>query len=241
MATQLVPDTLNTAGARLPAAYEAAKQALAKCESLDECQGWANKAHALASYARQADDDTLEKQAIRIKSRAVRRCGELLHEIDGRGGDRSKGAGGDAPVPANDHVSPSSKSKRALTFAPTQREAAAAAGMSIHQERTAVRVAAVPAERFEAAVESDTPPSVTRLADMGRKAAAAPVHPGFNAAIQFAGHVRRLAEFAGGHDAATVAGGVADFNRRELRRHIAQCRRFLAAIVPSIREDRDGL
>lgn len=41
---------------------------------------------ALASYAKQADDDTLRKQADRIQARAVRRCGELLKQFDGKGG-----------------------------------------------------------------------------------------------------------------------------------------------------------
>src|SRR5262245_38639552 len=44
--------------AQLPAAYEAAKDALAKCDQVDECKDWADKAAAIASYARQAHDDT---------------------------------------------------------------------------------------------------------------------------------------------------------------------------------------
>jgi hypothetical protein len=36
--------------------YERAKAALAQCASIDECQKWANKAEALASYAKQAHD-----------------------------------------------------------------------------------------------------------------------------------------------------------------------------------------
>ncbi len=58
---------ISVTNARLPAAYEAAKVALANCASIDECQQWANKAEALASYAKQADDDTLRKQADRIQ------------------------------------------------------------------------------------------------------------------------------------------------------------------------------
>lgn len=131
----------------MPQTYEAAKTALANCESIDECQTWANKAEALALYAKQADDDTLFKFARRIQARAVRRAGELLKTFDGRGGDHSKNGG-------------------APTSAPTRREAGDAAGMSRDQQVTAVRVANVPAEQFEA-VESDTPPTVTKLADMG--------------------------------------------------------------------------
>ncbi len=59
--------------------------ALASCERIDECKTWANKAEALASYAKMADDDSLRLLADRIQARAVRRMGELLKEFDGRG------------------------------------------------------------------------------------------------------------------------------------------------------------
>ena len=65
-----LPDVAN---ARLPATYEAAKTALANCARIDECQGWADKMAALASYARQVKDDELRKMADRIKARAIRR------------------------------------------------------------------------------------------------------------------------------------------------------------------------
>lgn len=44
---------------RAPIAYRAAQQALAQCTEIDECQRWADKAKALASYAHQANDETL--------------------------------------------------------------------------------------------------------------------------------------------------------------------------------------
>ncbi len=68
--------------------------------------------------------------AKRIRDRAIRRAGELLAQLDGRGGDRSKNA--DAP-----------------TFAPTQSQAARDAGLSKHQQVQAVRVASILAADFE--------------------------------------------------------------------------------------------
>lgn len=230
MATQLVPENLNVTGARLPAAYEKACAALVDCASIDECQTWANKAAALASYARQADDDTLQKQAMRIQSRAVRRCGELLKEV------KSQGARNDLAV--NDVSSlPDAAVPKSATAA------ARAAGMSERQQKTAMRVASVPAAHFEAAVESDEPPTVTKLADMGRHARSQPAEPppGFSAAIQFGGHVRRLAEFAKQFEAGFVGSAVPDYDRREMRSHIAQCRRLFDQIGPHIRESRDEL
>jgi hypothetical protein len=49
--------------AQLPESYEAAKRAIAKCARLDECSEWADKAAAIASYARQADDVELQAYA----------------------------------------------------------------------------------------------------------------------------------------------------------------------------------
>lgn len=74
-----------------------------------------------------------KNQGRQFRDRAIRRCGELLKQFDDRGGDRSKSEG-------------------AHTFG--QREAAAEAGLSKHQQVTAVRVANVPAEDFESLVEA---------------------------------------------------------------------------------------
>lgn len=139
--------TIPMADARLPVVYEAAKTALANCASIDECQDWADKAEALASYARQADDDSLRKQADRIQARAIRRCGELLKQFDGRG----------------------SPNKTEGTHGISQRQAAERAGLSEHQQLQSVRVANVPADQFEREVESEAPPTVTALAQAGTK------------------------------------------------------------------------
>jgi hypothetical protein len=53
-----------------PATYEDAKAALAECVRLVECQDWADKAEALASYANQAQDEELRKMADRIQGAA---------------------------------------------------------------------------------------------------------------------------------------------------------------------------
>lgn len=134
--------------ADLPATYEAAKNALARCDSLDECKDWSDKAQALASYAAQAKDDTLERMARRIRARAIRRSGELLDQFDARGGDRSKSVGTDS-------------------FG--QREAAKQAGMSERQQVTAVRVARVSAEDFDAMVEGENVATITALAERGKR------------------------------------------------------------------------
>ncbi len=138
------------ADAKLPATYETAKTALARCVRIDECAEWANKAEALASYAKQAGDATLRNTADRIQARAIRRCGELLRAI------KRPDQGGRPPA-RNGRGTPTV----------SRRQAAAQAGLSKDQQITAVRVARVPESTFEAAVEADHPPTVTKLAAQG--------------------------------------------------------------------------
>lgn len=210
-----LPAHIDTSGARLPQTYEAAKVALANCASIDECQDWANKAEALASYAKQADDDTLRKLADRIQARAVRRCGELLKQYDGRGrpGENNEGAHGIS-----------------------QRQAAASAGLSEHRQLQAVRVANVPAEEFERAVESDQPPTVTRFAEMGRKVRQMPPAPeGFTQATHLIGAVKRFAEFCAANNPEHVAGGVMPSEAGDLRQRVATIDAWLDRFVVNLK------
>jgi hypothetical protein len=136
--------------ARLPVSYEAAQTALANCQQIDECKDWADKAAALASYAKQSQDESLMRMAQRIKARAVRRAGELLQQVEAapnHHGNSSK---------AGDHPS-------------SRKEAARDAGFSPHQQKQAVRIASVPQREFEAQVESPKPPTLTQLAQQGIK------------------------------------------------------------------------
>lgn len=211
---------LNVANARLPVAYEAAKTALANCASVDECQDWADRAAALASYARQANDDSLLQHAQRIQGRAVRRCGELLKQVDGRG-------------------RPSENKEGALPVL-SQREAAAAAGISPHQQKTAVRVANIPEPAFEAAIEAPRAPTVTALADLGRQRrepapVATPAPAGFAEATTALGVVSEFAEFCRTHDPLFVAGGVDPCEVSEARADVAVIDGWLDRFVTNMK------
>lgn len=197
---------ISVANAKLPAAYEAAKTALANCERLDECKGWSDKAAALASYARQADDDSLHRQAIRIQARAIRRCGELLKQFDGRGEHR-----------------------RTEGAHPSSKDMSAAAGMSEHQHKQAVRVANVPAPDFEAAVEAPKPPTVTKLADMGRRPAPRPLidlkgrdPAAFNRSLHFVADIEEYARELAEKNLGLILPGLVASERAEVRAAIAK-------------------
>jgi hypothetical protein len=143
---------LTIASAKLPDTYVDARKALAKCERVDECKSWADKAAALASYAKQADDKQMLALARRIQGRAIERGGELLMAVKAaRGGDRGNAAtGGRSPI----------ASRKAL---------ANGAGLSADQAKTMLRVVNVPPAIRNAMIESTSPPTVKALADLGKK------------------------------------------------------------------------
>jgi len=138
--------------ANLPETYQAAQVALGECQRVDECKEWADKAAALASYARQSQDESLLKMAQRIKARATRRAGELLQQIEPQQGQRS-----DVEPRAGDHPKL------------TRSDAARDAGYSPHQQKQAQRIASVPQDQFDAQVESVKPPTLSQLAQQGIK------------------------------------------------------------------------
>lgn len=139
----------DISSARLPQSYESAKTALAECQKIDECKTWADKSAALASYAKQAGDDALEKMSLRIRARAIRKCGDLLEQINPSHG-------------ANQNITEGRHPK-----VRSRKEAAVEAGLSEHQQKTAQRVAKVPEDQFERAIEADKPATITELAEAG--------------------------------------------------------------------------
>lgn len=214
MSAVVLPTALD---ARLPANYERACQALAECSRADECQDWADKAAALASYAKQADDESLHHYADRIKARAIRRGGELLKQVE----------------PAKNQYDASA---RVGALPSTRTAAAESAGLSEHQRKTMLRVASVPEGDFERQVESENPPTITALAEQGKKSA----HLGtsspheFRIATQALASLRRFAEFARATDAATAARGVQQKEITTARNHVAELDAWLDRFVVSL-------
>lgn len=140
--------TIDTSGAKLPSTYHAAKRAISQCASIDECKDWSDKAAALASYAKQAKDDQLEKMAKRIRARANRRAGELLKQVEPATGMHN-----------------AIETKRDGTVPLSRKAAAREAGLSDRQAKTALRLASVPDDDFEEMVEADA--TITEIAAAG--------------------------------------------------------------------------
>ena len=144
-----LPSTISVAGASLPQTYQAAQAALAQCSQVDECKDWADKAAALASYARQSEDQELERMAQRIRARAIRRAGELARQLMApHGGNRSEQVDTTDNLISRDEVKERS-------------------GFSDRQLTTALRIANVPEREFEQQIEAPKPPTLSQLASQG--------------------------------------------------------------------------
>ncbi len=191
--------------ARLPTVYEAAVDALSQCAKLDECKDWADKAAALASYGKQSNDDRIRKYGLRIQARAVRRAGELLKQFN------AAGTRNDQPI--------AHKDKRL-----TQRQAAERYGISPKRERTAIRVANILDEDFEAAVDSEHPSTVTALTEQGKKRRLVDLGgrdpKEFSISTDGQGQIHKLAQFTGDVEPGVVVRGAMPYEREMLIRDI---------------------
>lgn len=210
-----MPTTLPAVvkSAPLPVSYETARVALEACYEVDECKAWADKAIALASYARQCKDEDLINLAKRIHGRAIRRCGQLMKELEPKHGANTPPRNG-AKGPEADRAG--TRPIQVLT----RKAAGEAAGLSDSQRKTAIRVANVPAEDFERQVESDDPPTVTKLAAQGTKAKPKPLidlgdtdPEDFKAATKAIGTLRLFCQSVATCDLARAARGF--LNARE--------------------------
>jgi hypothetical protein len=212
--------------ARLPATYEAARTAIAECERIDECKNWSDKAAALASYARQAKDDSLRVMAVRIQARAERRCGELLKLIPRADEATRYGQVGALPPV-------------------TRTQAASIAGLSEHQRKTALRLASIPAPEFDRQIESAVPPTVTKLAEMGTTPRESGRGISIWAAVECDDSRRAcetletFARFCEHHEPLGICKAVTASEAAALRRCIAMADKWLDRLAASLVADSD--
>ena len=74
-----------------PVLYNKALLAISELHKIDEVKEWINRAAAYVEYAKQAKDETLEKQAKEIRVRAQIRAGELFLVMErGKPGFKAK-------------------------------------------------------------------------------------------------------------------------------------------------------
>lgn len=128
------------------ARYDAARIALQDAASVDEVKDIRDKALAMAAYAKQANDTKLIEWATEIRVRAERRAGEMLAAQKAAGmmaaGTRGQLAGSDS--------SGGRPSRPPENGAPTLAEI----GISKDQSSRWQKLAAIPEDQFEQAVEA---------------------------------------------------------------------------------------
>lgn len=219
------------AKAQLPATYESAKAALAECYRVDECRDWADKMMALASYARQVQDNSLYETAAKIHGRAIKRVGELLKALEPKPGKRTDKEPTDGAVTR-------------LVSSPTRKEAAREAGLSERQQVTALRVANIPDEDFEELIEQSPPPTVTELAERGKKSAPKPLFDlgerdakDFQIATEALGVIRHAHEFAIRTAPDPIARGASTRERDRLREQVPVLLAWLNELLTAIEKE----
>lgn len=209
----------------LPAKYEAAKVALAECIRVDECKDWADTAAALATYGRQSRNKELEIYALQIRLRAIRRTGEILLTINTASGARKD-------------LEPRVGNQPRLT----REEAATKAGLSKHQAKEAIRVARIGTKSFEQQIESPKPPSVTKLAQEGKKKTkpkptSEPLYKqlgmtikAFQAGMYFRGDVETYIKAMGCYDIDDIVSGTVPDDRDAFRKDLDQIEKYNAKL-----------
>jgi hypothetical protein len=143
---------------RLPETYRAAIAKLRECVRLDEVADWSNKLEAMAAYAKTAQNTEVFRLAIRIRARALRRCGEMLKEIPDTNRGRPKIHESDTRI--------------------TRAAAAEEAGLTPWRKTQALRVVEVPADEFADVVENEHPARIIpTLTARGKRTVAARPRP----------------------------------------------------------------
>lgn len=205
---------INVQNATLPQAYERAKVALSQCSEVDECKDWADKAHALASYAKQANDETLMKYAKRIQHRAFRRAGELLKQFNKGDGRPNKNYMGSHIV--------------------SQVQAANEAGLSKYQKDQALRIANVDEDKFNKQVDSDDVPTLTEMAEQGKKFLETEKPEGFKKATHFMGALDRMLNSVKGNEQLIVS-GLSEKESTSVRRKIKELDKAMDMIFVNLK------
>ncbi len=217
----------NTQNANLPVKYEAAKLAIMECFRTDECQDWADKMQALASYARQSQDYEMEKTALRIRSRAIKRGGEILKETEkAQGGDRKS----------------AQYQKDAADPLISRKAAAEDAGLSARQAKTMIRVSNVPNEIFEQQVESENPPTITSLAQQGTTPSKKPpmfeqlgmTKEAFQAGMYFRGDIEDFGKAIKKYDVQDIVDGSTQDQRHRIYNLIRQIDAFTDQLISKL-------
>jgi len=152
--------------------WEAMQVAIAECHRIDEIKDWRDKALALEAYARQALNIDLERNACIIRLRAERKCGLLIRERQASGDLASQG-------------------KNKLHVVSDDMSTLEDVGLSRDQSSKFQKLADIPEEEFEEALETQgtVMPTTSGLIRIHRKIEIKPVP---KAVVELYGWIRSI-------------------------------------------------
>jgi len=174
-APELLPDTIAPVRAtavtiELPTRndftvlYDSACRALAEARAVDEVKDIRDKAVALAAYAKQANNRTLEADAVEIRMRATRRLGQLIEQQKQTVG-LAKGSKG--------QLRGRNGSGGVVITPPENLPTLESQGIDKNLAKQARRLAALPEEKFQEAISNARDatqrvlPSVVKIIEAG--------------------------------------------------------------------------
>jgi hypothetical protein len=158
-----IPGAFNEVA--LPVWYEAAVEALKRCDDYDASARFVNMAERAALLARQAKDERMMTYARRIQARSWLRLGQLLNEIP----SVNSGPPMTGETPAEAAARRTAKHGGPCPAPHTRTAIARLSGISPGTQKKAQDIATIPAETFEALVESERPPSGHQLHTVARE------------------------------------------------------------------------
>jgi len=136
--------------ASVPVVYEEACKALAACSTIDEGKYWADKAEALAAWAKIYKSDKAAVEAKRLKLHAYRRMGQIAEElrptVSPSGTKGKQGASG--------------RTNGALSLVKEH-------GFNQTKAGKIMAISRIPDDAFKKAVSSANPPGINLAAGMG--------------------------------------------------------------------------
>lgn len=218
----------------LPTNYVAARMALERCESEDECKVWMDDAAKAQAYAAMKDDAGLFNLARRIQARAARRLDEILRRHHpSNPAENLKRNTAEKPT-VGMHASEVDSTPK------TRTEADARLGLSSNESKTVRAIGAMPAAAFEAAVEAPRAPSLSGLAAHSRTLRTTIVRDpsfadsGVFAQLQQHQALKAFAEFCESADPISLASTVSSEECETVRGFITIAERWLEQFVDNL-------
>lgn len=219
---QQLPSTIPTyvrekiSDAIVPLVFAEAIRAIAACRSIDEGKYWADKADALAAWAKVYKQDETAIEARRLKAHAFRRMSRLADDLAASVRDPHKTGR------ASPHVQLSK------------------AGLSKSQITKIRQVGSVPEKRFNELVDGSNPPHIGKLAFHGvgtkNKLASSEAWRKFAGGKYVQGNGHKFRQFCRAHSAYELGRAISPNEVTVAKKFVQELRDWLDEFIESMPE-----